>query len=348
MGTSPNIFSIPEIIKIGDHVAGHGIALEKTRIVCPRDLKYIETLDPFSEEYRAEMLAVYEAIKGRQGYNVAKDEKSVYNDKDLNKIPPYSEKDSAKLSDFLISWAQISRLLDVRGSETILEYGPGSGQLLLMLARSGFEVYGVDIDNEHLNKIRQQADALGVQVQLEKGLFGEGFADKRFDRIIFFEAFHHSLEFFTLLKDLRNRLTDTGFVIFCGEPVVPVLCEELPYPWGPRLDGLAVFATRKFGWMELGFTHHFFINALRESGFRTKFEYSPNGRAIAYVARPCEPRPNLYSYRIEIMKRNSVDFFGKFVKFFVPGFITKEVAKALLTFSRLCSAFGNWLWRQKS
>jgi SAM-dependent methyltransferase len=346
MTRSAELSSIDEILEIGDHAADHGIALEKTKIACPRDLKYIKTLDPFSDEYRAEMIAIYEAIKGRQGYDVAEDEKSTHNGESYNNIPPYSEKNSVNLSDFLISWAQISRLLDVKGNEKILEYGPGSGQLLLMLARSGFDVYGVDIDDGHLTTIRQQANALGVKVQLEKGLFGEGFDEKKFDRIIFFEAFHHSLDFFKLLAKLRSRLTDSGFVVFCGEPIVSILCDELPYPWGPRLDGLAVFATRKFGWMELGFTHNFFINALRQAGFKAKFKYSPNGRAIAYVAHPCEPEPNLYSYRNEMIKRDTVELFERGVKFLMPKFIIKEASKFLLTCSRVFSAFGNWLWSQ--
>jgi 2-polyprenyl-3-methyl-5-hydroxy-6-metoxy-1,4-benzoquinol methylase len=79
-------------------------------------------------------------------------------------------------------------------SASILEYGSGSGQLLLFLARMGLDVYAVDIDQPSLDLVSAQARAMGLDVKCECALFGEGFSDKKFDRIIFFEAFHGRLD----------------------------------------------------------------------------------------------------------------------------------------------------------
>ena len=36
----------------------------------------------------------------------------------------------------------------------------------------------------------------------------------------------------------------------------------MEYPWGPRLDGLSVWSTRTYGWLELGFDSDYFTTAL--------------------------------------------------------------------------------------
>jgi hypothetical protein len=47
---------------------------------------------------------------------------------------------------------------------------------------------------------------------------------------------------------------------------------------------------RRWGWMELGFQHGFFLRLLRRSGWRAAFHPMPNcGRANAYVAEPAPP-----------------------------------------------------------
>ena len=107
-----------------------------------------------------------------------------------------------------------------------MEYGPGSGQTLLMLARLGVKCFGVDIDEASLNQVRKQALELGLTIELERALFGHGFDSDlepmRFDRILFFEAFHHEINFELLLLRLHSRLSEGGRVVFCGEPIVPV------------------------------------------------------------------------------------------------------------------------------
>lgn len=80
--------------------------------------------------------------------------------------------------------------MDVRAGDSILEYGAGDGQLALSLARMGCRVSVVDIEERYLKIIERQAAAFGVDVQLVKGVFGDDVGETRFDRILFYEAFH--------------------------------------------------------------------------------------------------------------------------------------------------------------
>jgi SAM-dependent methyltransferase len=246
-------------------------------------------MDPFSAEYRSAALSIYEDLKGARGYAPEQDEKSLEHDFDrlFTGMPPWVVQDTKYLSEFLYSWAQISRLLDVKGGQTVLEYGPGAGEILLTLARVGVEVYGVDLAPAWLDTIQKRAEVMGVSVHLELAQFGEGFEGLKFDRILFFEAFHHAFDFLDLLDALKKRLNLGGFIVFCGEPILGAMTDSVPYPWGPRLDGLSVYAIRRNGWMELGFAHEFFVSALCRAGYDVAFHPSLDcGRACAYTATP--------------------------------------------------------------
>ena len=188
-----------------------------------------------------------------------------------------------------MAWGQTFNLLECKAGDSVLEYGPGSGQILLMLARLGVLAHGVDIDQTALDGIRLQAERLGLVVNVERAVFGDGFDGQLFDAVIFFEAFHHSLEFPALLERLRHRLKPRGCLVPCGEPVVAEPTPEIPYPWGPRLDALSVYCMRKWGWMELGFTRPFITEAARRAGWKTEHHsFSGCGRASAFVLRPME------------------------------------------------------------
>lgn len=249
--------------------------------------------DPFSIDYRDLVLRLYYNLRGRQieGYLPSRDElsgsgipKNVW-----NQTPPWSFKDPGFVGEFLYSYGHILKLLALpSGSRArVLEYGPGSGQLLLMLARMDVQAYAVDVDQTALDLVRRQAEAMDISVETERAEFGEGFGDQRFDRVVFFEAFHHAIDWIKLLRRLHQRLTPGGKLILCGEPVVPDPTLSVPYPWGPRLDALSIYCMRKYGWMELGFTRAFLNEALWRSGWSVTFHAFPGcGRADAWVAEP--------------------------------------------------------------
>src|SRR6202035_1985719 len=76
------------------------------------------------------------------------------------------------------------------------------------------------------------------------------------------ESFHHCADHLAMLRHLHDIVRPGGAVLFAAEPV-----QRLDYPWGPRLDGLSVWASRTYGWLELGFDTGDFDRALGPAGW---------------------------------------------------------------------------------
>ena len=253
-------------------------------------------LDPFSAAYRDAALALYLSLRGRpeQGYEPIRDEPPALPPPGdpWTGLVPWSFRDAAMASEHLFAWGHVLRHLGIPPGGSVLEYGPGSGQILLALSRLGYRACGVDIDAAALGSIAQQADHLRLAVETERAGFGDGFDGERFDAILFYEAFHHAFDFETLLIRLHDRLRPGGRLVLCGEPVVRAPTGAVPYPWGPRLDALSVFCIRRYGWMELGFTHDYLMALARMTGWRARLHrFAPAHRASLYVLEPIASAP---------------------------------------------------------
>ena len=250
-------------------------------------------LDPFSPEYRSAVMRLYEQISGIKNYKPSINELAADLDiaRSVRSPSPYRYSSSSKvLGEFISSFGWIFQALDVKQGDKVLEYGPGEGQLSIMLARMGIDVTVIDIDERYLEAIHAQCVSLGINIALKQGEFGDGFEDKKFDRILFFEAFHHALDHQGVVKKLKSHLTERGYVVFSGEPIVAAGTVEasfVPFPWGPRLDGLAVRTSNKFGWCELGFQQGYFVEMLMRAGWLVKYLPCPvTGRGNCYIATP--------------------------------------------------------------
>jgi len=245
-------------------------------------------LDPYSDDYLSNVLKLYAKVSPRGTYEASIDEKasSAKNPNPWTGVTPYSFSSSIFVGDFIEACGAVLKALQMQQGQSVLEYGFGSGQALLFLARMGVEAYGVDIDDGALSICDAQAKAMGLNVQLERNEFGKGFDGKRFDRIFFFEAFHHALKFKDTLVELHDRLNPGGRIVFAGEPIVESDNAIVPYPWGLRLDGFSLFCARKFGWMELGFQSDFFIELLMSTGWRLVKHDHKSFRAVCYSAEP--------------------------------------------------------------
>ncbi len=251
-------------------------------------------LDPFSPAYREAALKLYFSLRGgaERGYVATRDEVSTpaLPENLASGFTPWSSRDANTVSEHLFAWGNILGHLNLPPGGSVLEYGPGSGQILLMLARLGYRAHGVDIDAMALEGIQAQAAQLDIAVATDCAAFGHGFAGQRFDRILFYEAFHHAIEFEDLLLRLHRRLNPGGKIILCGEPIVAAPCDAVPYPWGPRLDALSVFCMRRYGWMELGFSHDFLMTVARATGWMaTHHRFRKCPRAALYVLEQASP-----------------------------------------------------------
>jgi len=256
----------------------------------------LERLDPFSDCYRDKVIEFYRRVTGHSHYDALTMEKTDAAEnlkQDFTPIP-YRFQNSDMVGEYLSCYGWVLRNLKVHAGADVLEYGPGEGQLSIHLARMGCNVCAIDIEQRFLDLIQQQCRALGTHVTTQLGRFGDGIGDRRFDRVVFFEAFHHCFDHYNVLLRIRELLKPDGFICFSGEPVIPPDSPNsilVPYPWGLRLDGESMRSISEFGWMELGHSEPYFLELLARCGYSV--ERSCHGvyaRADAYIARKITSR----------------------------------------------------------
>jgi SAM-dependent methyltransferase len=248
--------------------------------------------DPFSKEYFDFVLNSWERLSGRTNYNAETHEKIPINVGEWVARPAAYQHDSAFLGTYLEAYGHALRQIDANRGMRVLEIGSGDAQISLHLARLGCDVTVIDIEPLYLHVARRQAEMMGFQITTVQGGFLDGMDLPKFDRIFFFQAFHHSLEHQQALQQFRNMLTPDGKIVFATEAIVDAngpWKEVVPYPWGLRLDGLSLRAIITHGWMELGFQEPYFETALLRFGLSCdKQESNANGLCCSYTARPID------------------------------------------------------------
>ena len=245
--------------------------------------------DPFSREYHAQAVEFYRLLSGRSDYHADENEQ-VSCPPDVRSPSPYDIGSGVAVGNQLIAWGFVLRTLELKAGQSLLEYGPGTGQLLINAARMGVRAAGIDINPHYVELIREQARRLEVDIRIEIGKFGDTpEPGKRYDAVLFYEAFHHCLDHVALVDRLHDVVTDEGVFAVCGEPILDEanpFRSVVPFPWGPRLDLLSVRATRTHGWMELGFQEEYFVRLLHRGGWLVrKYPCPLYPGADTYVAR---------------------------------------------------------------
>ncbi len=260
------------------------------------DNSEFENLDPFGEAYREKVMQFYKSVTGHSHYDAMVMERTDAADilQDNFTPIPYRFQNSELVGEHLSCYGWLLHNLDVRAGADVLEYGSGEGQLSIQLARMGCNVHAMDVEERFLNLIQKQSQALGIQITTKQGRFGEGFDGKQFDRVIFYEAFHHCFDHYTALLQIRELLKPNGAICFTGEPILtPDSADRIlvPYPWGLRLDGEAMNSIAQFGWMELGYSEGYFLELLGRCGYSVERRLHPYySRANTYIARKITSR----------------------------------------------------------
>jgi SAM-dependent methyltransferase len=219
--------------------------------------------DPFSPAYAQAQSDLYRQISGRDRYDTGNEDTDI----DLGRcVPapyPYSTGSSIQVADQLAACSYILRALNPQPRQRVVEFGPGWGNLTLPLAMMGVDVTAVEVSATFCELLRQRAvgnDHLAVV----EGDMLDYRAEQPFDAAVFFESFHHCSDHLQMLSNLRSTVSATGRLVFAAEPVT-----WMPYPWGLRLNGLSLWCTRTYGWLELGFDNHYFREALTRTGWQS-------------------------------------------------------------------------------
>lgn len=241
--------------------------------------------DCYSQAYRDQQMSLYSLIANRASYDPRRDEAdcNVTLETGLHNPFPFSTRDPVTVGNYLMAAGFIIKTMNLPKDARVLEYGAGWGHTTTTLARMGYEVCAVDIEEKFLRIIETRAILEGNRVRVAKGLFGESpLPEGSYDAILFFECFHHCLDHISLIGRLKRLLKPGGQVVLCGEAIY---CEGFDYPWGVRLDGHSVWAIRNYGWMELGFRESYILDLMMRHEFRVDLLELPEAGALGTLYR---------------------------------------------------------------
>jgi len=252
---------VDESFRISDD-AGRKALSEFRYVVNKKDLPS----DPHSQEYYAAQMKIYCDISGRNAYDVSS-ERSEFDLETIKHKPfPYYTKSPQTVGDQLMGIGYLIKTMNLHPDAHIIEFGPGWGNTTLHLAQMGYRITAVEIEKNfcELIKYRTRHFTDSVNVVNQDMLEFATTAGTKYDIALFYESFHHCRDHLKMIKEL-SRLADK--ICFAAEPIVPEPCEDFPYPWGVRIDGMSAWSIRKFGWMELGFELTYFLRTMNTLGW---------------------------------------------------------------------------------
>ena len=238
--------------------------------------------DPFSDAYRAWTWDLYRRISGREGYDTSHEASPFDLERALTRPFPYESGSLTMVGRDLVARGHVLDTLSQALPSAhrsvhprVVEFGAGWGNLTADLVATGLDVTVVELDPKFCALIAQRGAHGPGELMVHEGDM-LGFAtDEPYDAAVFYESFHHCADHLALLDRLHRIVRPDGAVLFAAEPV-----QRLGYPWGPRLDGLSVWSSRTYGWLELGFDTRYFDAALARTGWV--------GRRVGLGARPAE------------------------------------------------------------
>ena len=235
-----------------------GFTLDPRKIVGP------QPKDPRSHSYTEWQTGLYELISERS-YQT-ENEKTPFDRDHMMRWPfPYSTRSASLVGDYLMTYGNLIKTMNLAQSARILEVGSGYGPLTYHLASMGHHVTCIDVDESLLEYVQARSINLPGKVVTAVADMNNLQVQGSFDAIIFFESFHHGANHVGLLKNLPKLLEPNGILVLAGEPIVPKGSLAVPYPWGLRLDGLSLWFIRRHGWLELGFEEEYLRTTLESS-----------------------------------------------------------------------------------
>ena len=222
--------------------------------------------DPRSAEYREAQLRFYELIAGR-GYRI-ENEATPFDHQQMMRWPfPYSSRSPSLVGDYLMTYGNLIKTMNLPAHARILEIGSGYGPLTYHLACMGHSVTCIDMSEELLAYVAQRTTGLPGRVETLLGDMNDLKVEGSFDVILFFESFHHCSDHVGLLRRLPDLLEPDGMLVLAGEPIVPRNSPAVPYPWGLRVDGMSLWVISRHGWLELGYEEPYLHDLLEDLGW---------------------------------------------------------------------------------
>lgn len=264
---------LSEFVAVVDGEFGGNLAApELTERFLPLDLKFEtpveQALDPFSDAYFGQQIALYEEIAARP-LNQSEGELHPVDLVGLFKAPnPLGDRNAGFISEQVRALTTMFAISGLAQSSRVLDMGAGHGLSSEVLAFCGCQVTAADIDPElsRLAMLRASARNFSIDRQLlnfdDISSLGGGH-----EAAYFFQSLHHALRPWDLISALRPKLQPNGVIGFAGEPINDFWWRN----WGLRLDLESLYVARKFGWFESGWTHGFIRACFERAGLSLRF-----------------------------------------------------------------------------
>lgn len=237
------------------------------------DIIVNQSLDPFSEEYVAQQVALYREMSGRDLDQLSNEHTTLDVDKHVDAINPYDHGSPGGLAQHVERLSRAIRFgAPPRGSR-MLDMGCGWGLSSEVAAYCGLAVTAVDVNPDFVALVNRRAARMHHDIVAIHGTFDAFESDQRFAMILFYECFHHALRPWDLLARMARHLAPNGRIILAGEPINNIWWTH----WGLRLDPLSVYCIHKFGWLESGWSADFLKASFQRVGLAVQIIDHPEG-----------------------------------------------------------------------
>lgn len=245
-----------------------------------------ETLDPKGEEYCSQQVALYEEMSGRK-FNQYENEMTDFDlDRHVQGPNSYDHPDPKQLAHQIAQLAHMFRRVPMSRAQTLLDMGCGWGLSSEFAATIGLNVTAVDINANFIELVRRRAARLNLPIQTIHSSFDDVTLPASYDLVLFYECLHHSHKPWKLIERLAANLTPDGRFLIAGEP----FCGDWKH-WGMRLDPLATYCIRKFGWFEAGWTPEFLCSLFEDIGMGVELDDGgPLGNGLNIIAGHSVPQ----------------------------------------------------------
>jgi 2-polyprenyl-3-methyl-5-hydroxy-6-metoxy-1,4-benzoquinol methylase len=267
-----NKYSINEFVEKSDSLGGpntplcndywNGLSYEPTCSLNAQD-------DPLSNTYLNQQMVLYEEITGHKYLDV-RDEftPSVVASSLLNAPNAYNHPDPSEYAKHCIAISLLVQKLKLPRGARILELGSGWGFCQEFLSQCGFETVGIDANADFVATSNARLERLGFGTRTIFSTFDELSVSKvgQFDAVIAYEAFHHAVDAFSVLKRAVACLRPSGVFALAAEPF-----NDFYSTWGLRLDCYSIYCTRKFGWFESGWSVQYMADLFGRCGLEAQF-----------------------------------------------------------------------------
>lgn len=272
--------TVPDLDTLVAAVYKYGFSHPEVTQHIPITLKFAsvvdESLDPFSDAYFAQQVALYEEISGRR-LNQESGELHLEDDTTalLTAPNPLGIVNVAHTAEHVRALSTMLSLSGLGERPKVLDMGAGHGLSSEVFAFCGCRVHAVDIDPNLGTMSTKRALARNLDIVRSEINYDDlsAITTGNYEAAFFFQSLHHCLRPWDLIEQLKGKLTAGGVIAFTGEPLQTAWWKH----WGVRLDHESLFVARARGWFESGWSHDFIRECFTRNGLEMRFYSGGHG-----------------------------------------------------------------------